>query len=518
MSIVISGRSRAHLKIFATRKLARMHRRFRDWIRPWNWSTRRWALVLVGLMLASPFLTRWYCLWQVPDVALPFDEAEFLRSEEVADEDDAYVNYHAAIRSIVANGSKWVATGSSTADVWSSIDQALNDPNQPRDPKLDQWIRDNNETLRQYRLGGDKPLAKGPSFRTMDATTMLTAHNDLRRLAQLARIQGLICEEAGDVDAAWKWHRANLQCARHAETPKIDICRLVGMAVRSHASYGIVHWSESSLVTTDNLRSARQEVRTETARRTARSQCSKGEYLLSRNTLNRKDAPNHLLPAWNKGFAADPAWLPLKRLGLWFAGQPEVTLRLQRQLLINNRDSIDLPRSQRPAAVPCTSAVVLESAKTRIRGQLDPQTLATALNRSPWRLDEYTSSVSAPVVDEAIRRENARLFAVEVVLACQEYQRDHAEFPAALEDLIPTYLEEIPFDPMLATAVPMQYRRDVDGNGVVWSVGQDGLDDHGDVNALGRLDKDTGYRILKPALRIPSALAPSNVSQEDAKR
>jgi hypothetical protein len=492
-----------------------MHRRFRDWIRPWNWSTRRWVVTLLALMLASPFLTRWYCLWQVPDVALPFEKAEFLRDEDVAEEEDAYVNYHAALRSMWASGSKWVATGSSTADAWSSIEQALDQPNQPRDPKLDQWMRDNGETLHQYRVGGEKPLAKGPSFRTMDATTMLTAHNDLRRLAKLAHIQGLICEEAGDVDSAWEWHRTNLQCARHADTPKIEICRVVGMSVRVHASIGIIHWSESLLVTASKLRSAQNEVRAEAARRTTRSNCSIGEYLLSRNTLNRKDAPNYLLPAWNKGLAAGPAWLPLKRLGLWFLGQPEVTLRLQRQLLVNNRDSIDLPLSQRSAAVPCSSAVVLESATTPIRGQLDPETLAAALNRTPWRLDEYSRSVSVPAIDEAIRREDARLSALIVLLACQEYHRDHAEFPVRLEDLLPTYLEAIPFDPMLATAVPMQYRRDFDGNAVVWSVGQDGIDDNGDVNALGRLDKDTGYRILKPSLRIPSALAPTNVPLEE---
>ncbi|MDB5343687.1 MAG: hypothetical protein JWP89_2064 [Schlesneria sp.] len=462
-------------------------------------------------MLASPFLTRWYCLWQVPDVALPFDEAEFLRGEEVAEEDDAYVNYHAAIRSVVANGSKWVATGKSTADVWSAIEEALNNQDQPRDPQVDQWVRDNGETLHQYRLGGEKPLAKGPAFRTMDANTLLTAHNDLRKLAQLARIQGLICEAGGDIDTAWQWHRANLQCARHAETPKIAICRFVGMAVRSQASYGIVRWSESSAVTAGHLRSARKDVQIEAARRTVQSDCSFGEYLVGRNTLNRKDAPNHLLPAWNRGLTADPAWLPLKRIGLWFVGQPEVTLRLQRQLLLNNCNSINLPLYRRAAAIPCDAAVVIETRESLARGQLEPRALASVQTNSPWRLGEYAPSVSMPMLDESIRREDARLFALTILLACQEYYRDHAEFPAAIKDLVPDYLDAIPFDPMLATAVPMQYRRDTDGNAVVWSVGQNQIDDGGDVNALGRLDKDTGYRIVSPLVRMPSALEPVNI-------
>lgn len=471
---------------------------------------RRWALTLLAVMLVSPFLTRWYCLWLVPDVALPFDEAEFLSAENVADEDDAFVEYQAAVRSVVASGSKWVAKGASTADVWLSIDQAIMNPDQPRDPKLDEWIGDNTSTLDHYRRGGEKPHAKGPSLRTMDVTTMLSAHNDLRRLAQLARVQAQICEEAGDVDSAWQWHRANLQCARHAETPKIDICRLVGMAIRSHAISGIVRWSESPLVNARQLRTARAEIQAETARRTLRSDCSNGEYLLSRNTLSRKDAPNHLLPTLNSGIAKDPAWLPLKRIGLWFVGQPEVMLRLQRQLLVNNRRSIDLPLNQRARVLPCDGAVVIDTTEKRSGGQLDPGTLAKSLSKSPWQLDEYRKSVSAPHVDEAIRREDGRLFALMIVLACQEYHRDHAKFPASLEDLIPNYLEAIPFDPMLATAVRIQYRLNPDGDAVVWSVGQNGVDDDGDVDALGRIDKDTGYQISKPIRNITSALVPSN--------
>jgi hypothetical protein len=516
MSETISGRSRTHLKIFVIRKLARMHRRFRDWIRPWNWSTRRWVIAVLTMMLVSPFLTRWYCLWQVPDVALPFNEKEFLSIEDVAEEDDAFVEYQAAIQTFTANRSKWMIKESSAGDPWDSVDKALTHPDQPRDSKLDEWVRENSITLDHYRRGGKKPRAKGPSLRTMDdIDTTLTPHSYLRRLARLARVQSLICEANDQVDTAWQWLRAILQSSRHAEATRIDVCRSIGIEIRAHAFQGIVHWSQSPLVTADQLRSARKEVQVEATRRTTRSDCSKGEYLCKRNTLLRKDAPDYLLPSWNKGIAANPAWLPLKQIGLWFLGQPEGMLRVQRQLLVNNGLAIDLPLSQRAATVPCDAALVLEVANERVRGQMKPEALAKALEGSSWRVEGASLSVSRRYLDESIHRDDTRLSVLMVVLACQEHYRDHGEFPVTLEELVPEYLDDILFDPMLSTVVPMKYRRNPDGDAVVGSISQNGRDDNNVTTALDRVTQDVGYLISKPSRRIPSALTPSNTPRED---
>jgi hypothetical protein len=467
---------------------------------------------ILVLMLLSPFLTRWYCLWQVPDIALPFDENEFHSTEDVTEEDDAFVEYQEAIQSFIANHSNWVAKGRFTDDFWGSIPQALKNPDQSRNPKLDEWIRDNSNTLEHYRRGGAKPLANGPSLRTIHRSTQLTAHNDLQRLAYMARIQALICEESGDVDAAWRWHRANLQCARHSETPKIEICHLVGIGIRAQAARGIVRWSKSSSVTAPQLRSARKEVQAEASRHTTRSESSRGEYFSCRNTLHRIDAPDYVLPAWNKGIAANPTWRPLKRMALWIFGQPEIMLRIQRQLLVNNGTAIDLPLSQRAAAVPCDAAVVLEVRGKLLRGQLKPEALARILDESPWQMDGYQVSVNTPYIDEAIQHEDARLFALIVLLACQEFHRDHGEFPDSTRDLIPAYLDAIPSDPMFSTAVPMRYRRNPNGDAVIWSGSLNGFYDNEVVTVTDKPTDDAGYLISKPSPGAPSALTPSNLS------
>jgi murein DD-endopeptidase MepM/ murein hydrolase activator NlpD len=64
-------------------------------------------------------------------------------------------------------------------------------------------------------------------------------------------------------------------------------------------------------------------------------------------------------------------------------------------------------------------------------------------------------------------------------VAIERYRRSHGEaLPAALTDLVPTYLTEIPEDPI--TGQPLLYRAAADAY-IVYSVGPDGKDDGGDL-------------------------------------
>jgi hypothetical protein len=61
-------------------------------------------------------------------------------------------------------------------------------------------------------------------------------------------------------------------------------------------------------------------------------------------------------------------------------------------------------------------------------------------------------------------------------LALRCYRLEHGELPAALADLAPEYLPEVPVDPF--SDGPFVYRRQ-DGQYVLYSVGPDGHDDGG---------------------------------------
>jgi hypothetical protein len=73
--------------------------------------------------------------------------------------------------------------------------------------------------------------------------------------------------------------------------------------------------------------------------------------------------------------------------------------------------------------------------------------------------------------------------------------RDHGEFPTAIQDLLPRYLDDVPFDPMDATGAAMRYRREQDGSAIVWSIGRNETDESGDIESSSQSGGDFGFRI-----------------------
>ncbi len=72
-----------------------------------------------------------------------------------------------------------------------------------------------------------------------------------------------------------------------------------------------------------------------------------------------------------------------------------------------------------------------------------------------------------------------------VGIALELYRRDHGKCPATLTDLVPHYLPAVPADRV--TGNDVKYRL-VDGHPIVYSVGDDGLDDGGTLPAKDRYD------------------------------
>jgi hypothetical protein len=63
-------------------------------------------------------------------------------------------------------------------------------------------------------------------------------------------------------------------------------------------------------------------------------------------------------------------------------------------------------------------------------------------------------------------------------IALKRFQVAHQKFPADLKELTPSYLASIPIDPM--DGKPLRYRPNSDGTFLLYSVGEDGVDDGGD--------------------------------------
>ncbi|HEY3761275.1 MAG TPA: hypothetical protein VGN23_05965 [Verrucomicrobiae bacterium] len=72
--------------------------------------------------------------------------------------------------------------------------------------------------------------------------------------------------------------------------------------------------------------------------------------------------------------------------------------------------------------------------------------------------------------------ENARNMVI-AAIALKRYELQHHEFPPTLDELIPAFLQTIPRDYMNGQA--LQYKRNSDGTFLLYSVGENGIDDGG---------------------------------------
>ena len=79
-----------------------------------------------------------------------------------------------------------------------------------------------------------------------------------------------------------------------------------------------------------------------------------------------------------------------------------------------------------------------------------------------------------------VRNETQRRLTVGA-LALKRYQLRHERLPAELKDLVPEFLSGEIFDPM--SGQPLRYRPNTNGGFSLYSVGEDGKDDHGDANS-----------------------------------
>lgn len=103
-----------------------------------------------------------------------------------------------------------------------------------------------------------------------------------------------------------------------------------------------------------------------------------------------------------------------------------------------------------------------------LQGMFNP-TLPTILSQSALSLSTYLKRIMVV--------ETARQLAV-TAISLKRYQLRHGNYPSDLGALVPEFLQSVPRDP--ADGQPIRYRLNADGTFVLYSIGPDGVDDHGD--------------------------------------
>ena len=85
----------------------------------------------------------------------------------------------------------------------------------------------------------------------------------------------------------------------------------------------------------------------------------------------------------------------------------------------------------------------------------------------------------ASAVSKAVRMETARRV-VATAVALKRFQLAHGKLPETLSALVPDFLQAVPIDPN--DGKPLRYHPNADGSYLLYSVGEDGVDDGGDAN------------------------------------
>ena len=112
--------------------------------------------------------------------------------------------------------------------------------------------------------------------------------------------------------------------------------------------------------------------------------------------------------------------------------------------------------------------------------ELFVNTNLTLLNRKQGSVDGlrgvFSANASGAALRKAARVQTARNVVV-TAIALKRYELQHHQLPNTLDELIPEFLKSVPTDYM--DGQPLRYRRNGDGTFLLYSVGENGLDDGG---------------------------------------
>ncbi len=415
-------------------------------------------LVLVAL-LCAPFVYRSRQLAGLEDIGDPFDVEAFC-DIPLSNHENAFDEFNRA--------------GAMLAPQPDVDDATIDKDWSASPPVLQQWVIDNRPALEVWRKGTEKSDALFINPAEVDVFTDLSGVTQLRELAELARLDASRLETQGDVGAAWDVYRALFRSSclvgRHGEM----IEYLIASRLHAIAGRGINNWACDARVDQQLLETALAQVRADAQLR-ARTTIfqAKVEYLSARNTLERyqvvqSNRIERLLPNF--------CWVEFERMRRimqhYFAEE------------IVRRADVGSPENVPPHLSPVDLQVFIDKSPLSSLFLVNDESLAETCNR----------------------RERARQAALEMALAAQIHYREHGAFPEKPDALLQSGLEAIPADPCSHAGKPMQYRVDAaTGNAVVWSAGDDGVDDGGDVESTGEGEHEHPPTDVGYVIRVPTA-------------
>ncbi|MBM4076611.1 MAG: hypothetical protein FJ267_13355, partial [Planctomycetes bacterium] len=306
-------------------------------------------------------------------------------------------------------------------------------------------------------------------------------NQELQAFARLALLEVFRCLHEVKIEEAWEWSRRIFRSGGLGSQRGNAMAMMIGIRAHATASQGIQKWAENRSVTTENLKLSLDHVRSDFALYESRSNVLVFEYIMVKNTINERNGIQIMEITIPWLAEASPI---LTKLVLFVSGEPERSLRCERQVLTNQIRDIDKPLSKRAKCVTSIPASVLLFQHASLEG-------TSGQEIAPERLWNFIDSTivcremisDRTVLDHAYLKLLSRQVTLEILLAAQAFHRDKNEFPNTIEELVPEYFETVPLDPCDPDGGTVHYRRESPHHAVVWSMGINKNDDNGDVES-----------------------------------
>ena len=411
--------------------------------------------VLAGFVAAfSVWMWRVRNLDGLPDVGDPFDVALALQPIEVSDEDNAYVVYSQAHRSL-ALGRLPDAVRQVDWDhvTWSAAG-----------PDVRAYLEAKRPALETWRTGTNRPdsLYHQPGKLAFD--TLLPVVQDLRTLGRLADLEGTRLEEKGAMAESWNWYKSILRSSRHIGRHGLIIERMVGAAMFETSSRRITRWAADPRVDAAMLRQALADALAADRMTAPLSESMKLEYLTCLRDLDELRVLVDEIPmpggknGWvEKVVTSTGTKSHLQRARLNMTNDVERSRRVVRLLFANWLPQLDRPAALR-APIAIRKPTVIYASDPNAPGAANaiaPADLDAAIGHTLFaqqflRPADLFPEGAAPWSGWAwegtstLAREPRRRAVLIVKLAAELFRREQGKPPANAALLLDGYLKELP--------------------------------------------------------------------------
>ncbi len=432
-------------------------------------------LMLLAILLLSPFLVRGYRLSKLPDIGDPFDVDALLKTFPPVDDQ---------VEKLLVKASSHRRAPTRTEHLLIDFDESgWTTASEP----LRAWPADNEIALDEWTRAIEFPQwPKGT-----DLLSVMDSVEAKRDLAQLLQTRAECSLYDGDAVGAWNTTQSLLRMQSLVADNAGGLDRMCSTYFAHIAFETAERIMATSHFSADQLRAALCDLQKIRSQLPPKSAAYQWDYVRDVRRRWHFDDPG-IINLLQSDFAPEELKsvpIPLRAKTLWLFGDPDYSHRATKICLCNWLEEINKPRHLRATVIGAPVPLFETSSDPRLKY------LSQKINER--YLSRHSLSRGLELVD-VLDRSDAFFAAIELVAACQLHHRLHGEFPAILSALVPDILLKLPTDPFSKTGETLQYRRDGE-SAVIYSLGIDEMDDGGLTGRRLMTDKrDDGYRIKAP--------------------